>query len=255
MKDCGDTLPGVQGMRINERGNDKIREVKIVKNFLKYPEGSVLVEMGETKVICGVSVEEKVPPFLKNTGKGWLTAEYSMLPRATHTRSMREAATGRIGGRTHEIQRLIGRALRAVMNLDVIGERTLWVDCDVIQADGGTRTASITGGYVAVVEALWNMKKKGMIQKIPLRDSVAAISVGIVKGEILLDLSYEEDSKAEVDMNFVMTGKGMLIEIQGTAEKTPFSKEQFDSMYHYAYKGIAEITRQQKVALGTLFPA
>jgi ribonuclease PH len=254
MKVCGDTLPEVQRMRINERGSDKIRELKIVKNFLKYPEGSVLVEMGETKVICGVSVEEKVPPFLKNTGKGWLTAEYSMLPRSTHTRSMREATAGRIGGRTHEIQRLIGRALRAVMNLDVIGERTLWVDCDVIQADGGTRTASITGGYIAVVEALWNMKKKGMIQKIPLRDSVAAISVGIVKGEILLDLSYEEDSKAEVDMNFVMTGKGMLIEIQGTAEKTPFSKEQFDAMYHYAYKGIADIIRQQKVALGNLFP-
>jgi ribonuclease PH len=242
-------------MRNNGRANDKIRELKISKSFLKYPEGSVLVEMGETKVICGVSVEEKVPPFLKNSGKGWLTAEYSMLPRSTHTRSMREAVSGRIGGRTHEIQRLIGRALRAIVNLDIIGERTLWVDCDVIQADGGTRTASITGGYVALVDALWSMKKKGMIEKIPLRDSVAAISVGLARGEILLDLSYQEDSKAEVDMNFVMTGKGMLVEVQGTAERAPFSKEQLDIMYHYAHKGINEITRLQKAALGPMFPA
>jgi len=241
-------------MRDSGRPNDKIRELRISKGFLKYPEGSVLVEMGETKVICGVSVEEKVPPFLKNSGKGWLTAEYSMLPRSTHTRSMREAVSGRIGGRTHEIQRLIGRALRAIINLDIIGERTLWVDCDVIQADGGTRTASITGGYIALVDALWSMKKRGQIQKIPLRDSVAAISVGLVKGEILLDLSYEEDSKAEVDMNFVMTGKGQLIEVQGTAEKKPFTKEQLDVMYQYAYKGTNEITRQQKIALGPMFP-
>jgi ribonuclease PH len=167
---------------------------------------------------------------------------------------MREAVSGRIGGRTHEIQRLIGRALRAIMNLDIIGERTIWVDCDVIQADGGTRTASITGSYVALVDALWNMKKRGMIEKIPLRDSVAAISVGMVNGEVILDLSYEEDSKAEVDMNFVMTGRGMLIEVQGTAEKTPFAKEHFDIMYQYAYRGITEITRIQKIALGPLFP-
>lgn len=242
-------------MRNSGRANDKTRDLRIDKNFLKYPEGSVLVEMGDTRVICGVSVEEKVPPFLKNAGKGWLTAEYSMLPRATHTRSTREAMAGRVGGRTHEIQRLIGRALRAVINLDVMGERTLWVDCDVIQADGGTRTASITGGYVALVEALWSLKRKGFIEKIPLRDSVAAISVGMVGGEIILDLDYEEDSRADVDMNFVMTGKGMLIEIQGTAEKTPFSKDQFDMMYQFAYKGIMEITRQQKLALGPLFPA
>lgn len=242
-------------MRDNGRPNDKIRELKISKSFLKYPEGSVLVEMGETKVICGVSVEEKVPPFLRNSGKGWLTAEYSMLPRSTHTRNIRESVTGRVGGRTHEIQRLIGRALRGIVNLDIIGERTLWVDCDVIQADGGTRTASITGGYVALVDALWSLKKRGVIQKIPLRDSIAAISVGLVNGEILLDLSYEEDSQAEVDMNFVMTGKGQLIEIQGTAEKTPFSKEQLDVMYQYAHKGIVEITRQQKIALGPMFPA
>ncbi len=241
-------------MRVNGRANDKIRELKITKSFLKFPEGSVLVEMGETKVICGVSLEEKVPPFLKNTGKGWLTAEYSMLPRSTHTRSMREAVSGRIGGRTHEIQRLIGRTLRAIMNLDIIGERTIWVDCDVIQADGGTRTASITGSYVALVDALWNMKKRGMIEKIPLRDSVAAISVGMVNGEVILDLSYEEDSKAEVDMNFVMTGRGMLIEVQGTAEKTPFTKEHFDIMYQYAYRGITDITRIQKIALGPHFP-
>ncbi len=242
-------------MRANGRASDKIRDLKITRNYLKYPEGSVLVEMGETKVICGVSIEDKVPPFLRNSGKGWLTAEYSMLPRATHTRSAREAAQGRVGGRTHEIQRLIGRALRAVLNLDVMGEKTIWIDCDVIQADGGTRTASITGAYVALVDALWNMKKRGVVDKIPLRDSVGAVSVGLVHGEIVLDLSYEEDSRAEVDMNFVMTGKGLLIEVQGTAEKTPFSKEQLDTMHQYALKGISEITRMQKQALGPLFPA
>lgn len=242
-------------MRSNGRANDKMRDLKITKGFVKYPEGSVLVEMGETKVICSVTVEEKVPPFLKNSGKGWLTAEYSMLPRSTQSRNIREAVAGRLGGRTHEIQRLIGRALRGVLNMDIIGERTLWVDCDVIQADGGTRTASITGGYVALVEALWSMKRRGMIEKIPLRDSVAAVSVGLLDGQIMLDLSYEEDSRAEVDMNFVMTGKGMLIEIQGTAEKTPFTKEQFDQMHYQAVKGISEITRQQRVVLGPLFPA
>lgn len=242
-------------MRTNGRTNDAIRQLTIEKNFLKYPEGSVLAEMGETKVICQVSIEEKVPVFLKNSGKGWLTAEYSMLPRATQTRSMRESVSGRVGGRTHEIQRLIGRALRSIINLDIIGEKTIWIDCDVIQADGGTRTASITGAYVALVEALWNMKKKGVIQKIPLRDSVGAISVGMVDGEPMLDLSYEEDYRAEVDMNFVMTGKGLLIEVQGTAEKKPFTKEQFDIMYQYACKGIEEITKLQKAALGSLFPA
>ncbi len=241
-------------MRNNGRPNDKIRDLKISRNFLKFPDGSVLVEMGETKVICGVSIEEKVPAFLKNSGKGWLTAEYSMLPRATLSRTMREAVTGRVGGRTHEIQRLIGRALRAVVNLDTIGERTIWIDCDVIQADGGTRTASITGAFVALVEALWNLKRKGVIDKIPLRDSVAAVSVGVVRGEPMLDLAYVEDSNAEVDMNFVMTGKGMLIEVQGTAEKAPFSKELFDTMYEYSVKGIAEITRVQKAVLGNQFP-
>jgi ribonuclease PH len=242
-------------MRSNGRPNDKIRDLKITRNFLKFPDGSVLVEMGETKVICGVSVEERVPPFLKNSGKGWLTAEYSMLPRATPSRTVRESVTGKVGGRTHEIQRLIGRALRAVVNLDVIGERTLWVDCDVIQADGGTRTASITGAFVALVEALWSMKKRGSIDKIPLRDSIAAVSAGLVNGEILLDLTFQEDSSAEVDMNFVMTGKGLLIEVQGTAEKTPFSKELFDVMYEYSHRGITEITRLQKIALGPHFPA
>jgi ribonuclease PH len=242
-------------MRSNGRANDRIRDLKISRNFLKFPDGSVLVEMGETKVICGVSVEEKVPPFLRNSGKGWLTAEYSMLPRATPTRTMREAVSGRIGGRTHEIQRLVGRALRAVVNLDALGERTIWVDCDVIQADGGTRTASITGGFVALVEALWRLKKKGAIGKIPLRDSVAAVSAGIVDGQPLLDLNYVEDSSAEVDMNFVMTGKGMLIEVQGTAEKAPFSKDLLDMMYEYSHRGIIEITRAQKAALGPLFPS
>ena len=233
-------------MRENDRASDEIRHLKIEKSFLRYPEGSVLVEMGATKVICGVSVEEKVPPFLKNSGKGWLTAEYSMLPRATHNRSMRESVSGRIGGRTHEIQRLIGRALRAIVNLDIIGERTIWVDCDVIQADGGTRTASITGGYVALVEALWGMKRRGMIDKVPLRDSVAAISVGIVGGNIALDLSYEEDSKAEVDMNFVMTGKGQLIEVQGTAEGKPFSEAALKQLIQLGKKGIRELTGIQK---------
>jgi ribonuclease PH len=241
-------------MRTNGRPNDKIRDLKISRNFLKFPDGSVLVEMGETKVICGVSIEDKVPAFLRNSGKGWLTAEYSMLPRATPSRTLREAVTGRVGGRTHEIQRLIGRALRAVVNLDTVGERTIWIDCDVIQADGGTRTASITGAFVALVEALWNLKRKGVIDKIPLRDSVAAVSAGVVRGEPMLDLAYVEDSNAEVDMNFVMTGKGMLIEVQGTAEKAPFSKELFDTMYEYSLKGIAEITRAQKAVLGNQFP-
>lgn len=241
-------------MRANDRPNDKIRELKITRNYLKFPDGSVLVEMGDTKVICGVSVEEKVPPFLRNSGKGWLTAEYSMLPRATQSRNTRESVSGKVGGRTHEIQRLIGRALRAVVNLDALGERTIWIDCDVIQADGGTRTASITGAFVALVDALWRLKKKGVIPRIPLRDSVAAVSIGIVNGQPMLDLSYVEDSNAEVDMNFVMTGKGLLIEVQGTAEKTPFSKELFDTMYEYSYRGIAEITRAQKLALGPLFP-
>ncbi len=241
-------------MRKTGRANDSIRKLKIEKNFLKYPEGSVLVEMGETKVICSVSVEDKVPVFLKNSGKGWLTAEYSMLPRATQSRSMRESVSGRVGGRTHEIQRLIGRALRSIVNLDVIRDKTIWIDCDVIQADGGTRTASITGAYVALVEALWSMKKRGVIDKIPLRDSIAAISVGVVDGEVMLDLAYDEDFRAEVDMNFVMTGKGLLIEVQGTAEKKPFTKEQFDTMYQYAYKAVNEITRLQKATLGPLFP-
>lgn len=241
-------------MRENGRPNDKIRELKITKDFLKFPDGSVLVEMGETKVICNVSVEEKVPAFLKNSGKGWLTAEYSMLPRATNTRNTREAVAGKIGGRTHEIQRLIGRALRAAVDMTAYGERTIWVDCDVIQADGGTRTASISGAFVALVEAFWSMKERGVIEKIPLRDSVAAVSVGIVDGTTVLDLSYIEDSNAEVDMNFVMTSNGQLIEVQGTAEREPFSKELLDQMYEYAYKGILEITQAQKQALGSRFP-
>lgn len=242
-------------MRSDGRSNDKMRDLKITRNFLKFPDGCVLVEMGETKVICSVSIEDKVPPFLRNSGKGWLTAEYSMLPRATPSRNVREAVSGKIGGRTHEIQRLIGRALRAIVNLDAIGERTIWVDCDVIQADGGTRTASITGAFVALVEALWNLKKRGVIAKIPLRDSVAAVSAGVIAGEPRLDLCYVEDSSADVDMNFVMTGKGMLIEVQGTAEKAPFSKDLLDMMYEYSHKGIVEITRAQKAALGPLFPA
>lgn len=241
-------------MRGDGRPNDRIRDIKIERGFIKFPEGSALVQMGETKVLCTASVEEKVPPFLRGSGKGWLTAEYSMLPRSTQTRTVRESVQGRISGRTQEIQRLIGRSLRAVMNLEALGERTIWIDCDVIQADGGTRTASIIGGFVALVEALWTMKKRAIIDKVPLRDSVAAISVGIVGGELLLDLTFEEDSRAEVDMNFVITGKGFIVEVQGTAEKTPFSKELFDAMYALAMKGIAEITRVQKACLGGLFP-
>ncbi len=234
--------------RWDGRGPRALRQVRITRNYLKHAEGSVLIELGDTKVICSASVEERVPPFLRNTGKGWVTAEYSMLPRSTNTRTQREK--GRGNGRTFEIQRLIGRSLRSVTDLNAFGERSIWIDCDVIQADGGTRTVSITGAYVALVDAFRKMVQSGTIENIPLRDSIAAISVGKVNGEVLLDLSYEEDSKAEVDMNIVMTGSGKFVEIQGTAEGAVFTKEEMDGLIKIAQNGIKILTRIQKKSLG-----
>ncbi|MCJ7642284.1 MAG: ribonuclease PH [Desulfobacterales bacterium] len=216
---------------------------------MKHAEGSVLMEMGDTKVICSASVEDRVPPFLRNTGKGWITAEYAMLPRSTHTRTSRDSLTGRGNGRTFEIQRLIGRSLRSVTDLSGFEKRTIWIDCDVIQADGGTRTASITGAYVALVDAFKKMLKDGVIEKIPVKDTVAAVSVGRVDGRLLLDLNYEEDSRAEVDMNVVMTGSGKFVEIQGTAEESSFSKEELDALTKAARKGIRQLTNMQKQSL------
>jgi ribonuclease PH len=226
-----------------------LRPVHIKRNYLKHAEGSVLIEMGDTKVICSASVEERVPPFLRNTGKGWVTAEYSMLPRSTHTRTTRDSLTGRGSGRSFEIQRLIGRSLRSVTDLSRFGERTIWIDCDVIQADGGTRAASITGAYVALVDAFRKMVRNGLIEAVPMKDSVAAISVGKVNGEVILDLNYDEDSKAEVDMNVVMTGLGKFVEVQGTAEETVFTKKELDELTKIAQRGITELTRIQKKAL------
>jgi ribonuclease PH len=233
--------------RSDGRGPRALRPVKITRNYLKHAEGSVLIQIGDTKVICSASVEERVPPFLRNTGKGWVTAEYSMLPRSTNTRTPRDKAGG--GGRTFEIQRLIGRSLRSVTDLSAFGEKTIWIDCDVIQADGGTRTASITGAYVALVDAFQKMVRNGEIEKIPVKDSVAAISVGKVDGEVLLDLNYEEDSKAEVDMNVVMTGSGKFVEIQGTAEGGVFTKKEMDELMIIAQDGIRVLTRIQKKSL------
>ncbi len=236
-------------MRLNGRSTKELREIKITRNFLKTAEGSILIEMEDTKVICTASIEDKVPPFLKDQNKGWVTAEYSMLPRATPTRTLREAVSGRIGGRTHEIQRLIGRALRSVMDLEALGERTIWLDCDVIQADGGTRTASITGAFVALTDAIRYAREGKIIKKQPIKDYVAAVSVGIVDGEPRLDLSYAEDSIAEVDMNVVMTGSGEFIEIQGTAETKPFDKNLLQELLDLAESGIKEIIAIQKSVL------
>lgn len=236
-------------MRNNSRKPDELRPVRIIRNYIKHAEGSVLIQLGETKVICTATLEDKVPPFLRNQGRGWITAEYAMLPRSTKTRSTRESTQGRVGGRTHEIQRLIGRSLRAVLDLNLIGERTFWIDCDVIQADGGTRTASITGAYVALVDAVEYLRKEVSIPRDPIIDSVAAISIGVVDGQIYLDLNYEEDSKAEVDCNFVMTGRGRFIEIQGTAEGQPFSKEVFEKMMAMATQGIDKLTTIQHQVL------
>jgi ribonuclease PH len=233
--------------RSDGRGPKALRPVKITRNYLKHAEGSVLIEIGDTKVICSASVEERVPPFLRNTRKGWVTAEYSMLPRSTNTRTPRDKGGG--GGRAFEIQRLIGRSLRSVTDLSAFGEKTIWIDCDVIQADGGTRTASITGAYVALVDAFQKMVRNGDIEKVPVKDSVAAISVGKVDGEVLLDLNYEEDSKAEVDMNVVMTGSGKFVEIQGTAEGGVFTKKEMDELMIIAQNGIRILTRIQKKSL------
>jgi ribonuclease PH len=235
-----------------DRQWDELRPVSITNNYLRGVAGSVLVEFGNTKVICAASLDEKTVPFLKNTGKGWLTAEYSMLPMSTQTRSAREAARGRLGGRTHEIQRLIGRSLRTVTDLKAFGERTIYIDCDVIQADGGTRTASITGAFVALVDLFKKMKQDGLVKVMPVSDFVSAISVGLIDGQALLDLEYEEDSRADVDMNFVMTGAGLFIEVQGTAEHAPFSKEQMNAMTDLAARGIQKIIARQKEIVGDL---
>src|SRR5215210_5098764 len=239
-------------MRIDSRTADQLRPTRINPRFLLHPEGSVLVESGRTRVICTASVEERVPPFLRNTGKGWVTAEYGMLPRATSTRTTREASAGKVGGRTQEIQRLIGRSLRSVMKLEELGERTVWIDCDVIQADGGTRTASITGAFVALVLALQHMREKDMLRAIPVTDYVAATSVGIVGGMPMLDLAYEEDSKADVDMNIVKTGDGRFVEIQGTAESEPFSADTLTGMLTLADKGITELIAAQRAIVGSI---
>ena len=235
-------------MRQDGRAPDELRPVKIIPHFLKYAEGSALIELGETKVICSVSVEEKVPPFLKDTGMGWITAEYAMLPRATHSRTPRDSVAGK-RGRSYEIQRLIGRSLRAVVDLTLLGERTFWVDCDVIQADGGTRTASITGAWVALALAFRKLLREGSLSRDPLRETLAAISCGLVGGEILLDITYEEDSLAEVDANFVLTGEGKIVEIQASAEKVPFPWEAFSRMRELAEKGIARLINIQKKVL------
>jgi len=237
-------------MRSDGRKLLQMRPVKITRRFLKHPEGSVLIELGETKVICTASVEEDVPRFLKNSNQGWVTSEYSMIPRSTQSRMTRESATGRIGGRTHEIQRLIGRSLRSVINLFSFGKRTIWIDCDVIQADGGTRTASITGAFVALADALGVLRKKDLLAAPPLKDTVAAISAGVIGGKVFLDLSYEEDSQADVDMNFVMTGSGGLVEVQGTAERNPFTEKDLRAMLASAQKAIAMLTEVQKKSLG-----
>ncbi|ANA40248.1 MULTISPECIES: ribonuclease PH [Geobacter] len=236
-------------MRSDGRSSAALRHIRITRKYIKHAEGSVLVEFGDTKVLCTASVEESVPPFLRGKGGGWVTAEYSMLPRATHTRSPREAAKGKLGGRTHEIQRLIGRSLRAVTDLTLLGERSVLIDCDVIQADGGTRTASITGAYVALVDAFRWLVAQGTIAALPVREAVAAVSVGIVNGEVFLDLNYVEDSRADVDMNFVMTSSGRFVEVQGTAEAEPFTCVQMDEMRSLAMIGIERLMAIQQEAL------
>jgi ribonuclease PH len=238
-------------MRDN-RPSNTLRETTLTPNYLPHAEGSVFIEAGRTKVICTASVEDRVPPFLRNTGKGWVTAEYGMLPRATSTRTTREASQGKVGGRTQEIQRLIGRSLRSVTKLQAIGERTIWIDCDVIQADGGTRTASITGAFVALALACEKLRERDAIRVIPISDYVAATSVGIVDGEALLDLEYEDDSRAEVDMNVVMTGDGRYIEVQGTAEAMPFGRESLDTLLDLADRGIRQLIEKQRAIVGHL---
>ncbi|ADU31389.1 ribonuclease PH [Evansella cellulosilytica] len=240
-------------MRHDGRKTDDIRKVDIIPHYIKHPEGSVLISFGETKVICAASIEDRVPPFMRGQGKGWITAEYSMLPRATEQRNIRESAKGKLSGRTMEIQRLIGRALRSVVDLDAIGERTIWIDCDVIQADGGTRTASVTGAFVAMALALHKLKEAKQIKKFPIKHFLAAISVGVNEGNIaILDLDYIEDSKANVDMNIIMTGNSEFVEIQGTGEEATFSRKQLNEMLDLAELGINELFLHQKEALGPI---
>ena len=236
--------------RPSNRHFDELRKIRITRAYTKHAEGSVLVEFGDTKVLCTASVEEKVPGFLRGRGRGWLTAEYGMLPRATNTRTDREAARGKQSGRTQEIQRLIGRSLRAVADLSLLGERTIHIDCDVIQADGGTRTAGITGAYVAVHDAVSLLLQRGQIATSPLRDLVAAVSVGVFQGTPVLDLDYAEDSACDTDMNVVMTGTGGFVEVQGTAEGAPFSRSEMDALLVLAQHGIAQLVAKQKQALG-----
>jgi len=238
--------------RSDNRAPDQMRPVSIIPNYINTAEGSVLIELGNTRVICTASVEETVPAFLRNTGKGWISSEYAMLPRSTLTRTPREVTKGRPSGRTHEIQRLIGRSLRAVCDLERLGERTIWIDCDVIQADGGTRTASITGAFVALGVALEKLVEAGTLTAVPFRDYVAAVSVGIVDGEILLDLSYEEDSRADVDMNFVMTAGYKFVEVQATAERQVFEEQQLGKMIALARMGVQQLIAKQQAILGML---
>jgi ribonuclease PH len=236
-------------MRPDGRKPKQIRKVKITRNYVKQAEGSVLIEIGDTRVICTASVEDKVPGFLKDSKQGWVTAEYSMLPRSTNVRTGRESSRGKVGGRTHEIQRLIGRALRSVVDLTALNGMTIWIDCDVIQADGGTRTASITGSFVALYDAMNFLKAHNKIEKIPINNFLAAVSVGIFENEVILDLNYEEDFKAEVDMNIVMTADEKFVEIQGTAEENPFTRTELEVMLKLAKKGIKELITKQKKCL------
>jgi ribonuclease PH len=239
-------------MRSDQRPANQLRDTTLTPNYLMHAEGSVLIDAGRTRVICSASVEDRVPAFLRNSGKGWVTAEYGMLPRATSTRTQREASAGKVGGRTQEIQRLIGRSLRAVTNLAALGERTIWIDCDVLQADGGTRTASITGAFVALALALEKLRARDAIKSIPLTDYVAATSVGIVGGEPLLDLAYEDDSRADVDMNIVKTGDGRFIEVQGTAEAMPFGRDALLTLLDLADLGITQLVEKQRAIVGHL---
>ncbi len=239
-------------MRVDGRRPSEIRPIRILPNSLRYAEGSATIEVGETRVVCSATIESKTPRFLRGTGKGWITAEYGMLPRSSQERIPRESSRGRISGRTQEIQRLIGRSLRAVVDLSKLGEKTVWIDCDVIQADGGTRTASISGAFVALAIALRDAKERHVIEVFPIRDFVAATSVGIVKGDLLVDLNYSEDSSAEVDMNIVKTGRGRFVEIQGTAESVPFSQEDLARLIEAAGEGLQQIIQKQAEVLGPL---
>ncbi len=239
-------------IRLDARAADELRPTRITPNYLAHPEGSVLIEVGKTKVICTASTEDKVPPFLRGTGKGWVTAEYGMLPRSTNTRMQRESSQGKVSGRTQEIQRLIGRSLRSVVEMKALGERTVWIDCDVIQADGGTRTASITGAFVAMVLAMDKLKNQRVFAQIPVNNYVAATSVGVVDAEPILDLAYDEDSRAEVDMNIIKTSDGRFIELQGTAEQDPFSRTILDALLGLADRGIAQLIEKQREIVGAL---